>query len=84
LPAGSSIKKEVCETQFVTSRRTENARSARHGTGPLLTPRQLKGEINGELQVLTEAMAALREENEYFGELYTIARVLAARLKEIG
>jgi hypothetical protein len=29
-------------------------------------------------------MAALREENEYFGELYTIARVLAARLKEIG
>ena len=51
---------------------------------PLLTPHQLKGEINDELQVLTEAMAALREENEYFGELYTIARVLAARLKEIG
>ncbi|MBL4572768.1 MAG: hypothetical protein JKY86_06820 [Gammaproteobacteria bacterium] len=83
LPTGSSIKREVCEPQFVISERTDNARSARRGANPLLTPRQLQGSLNDEFQILSEAMAALRGESEYFEELNTIAGVLNARLEEI-
>ncbi len=83
LATGTSIKKEVCEPQFVIVRRTENAKSARHGTDPLLTPRQLQGELAGEFQDLTDAMKALAEESEYFEELNTILTVLNARLLEI-
>lgn len=82
-PTGSSIKREVCEPQFAISTRTENVRSARRGANPLLTPRQLQGVLADEYQILSEAMAALREENEYFDELNTIAGVLNARLEEI-
>lgn len=82
-PTGSSIKREVCEPQFTITTRTENSRSARRGANPLLTPRQLQGVLADEYQILSEAMAALREENDYFDELNTIAGVLNARLEEI-
>jgi hypothetical protein len=82
-PIGSSIKREVCEPQFTISTRTANSRSARRGANPLLTPRQLQGVLADEYRILSEAMAALREKNEYYDELNTIAGVLNARLEEI-
>ena len=84
LPTGTSIKREVCEPQFVISRRTENTRSARRGAAPLLTPLQLQGTLSSQFQTLTDKMAALSEESQYFGELNSILRMLTARLEEIG
>ena len=83
LPTGTSIKREVCEPQFVINRRTENARSARRGAVPLLTPLQLQGTLSNQFQTLTDKIATLSEENEYFGELNSILRMLTARLEEI-
>ena len=82
-PTDSSIKREVCEPEFTISTRTANSRSARRGANPLLTPRQLQGVLADEHQILSEAIAALREENNYYDELNTIAGVLNARLEEI-
>jgi len=83
LPTGTSIKREVCEPQFVINRRTENTRSARRGAMPLLTPLQLQGALSGEFQALTDKMAALSAASEYFGELNSILRMLNVRLEEI-
>lgn len=84
LQTGTSIKREICEPKFVITRRSENARSARRGANPLLTPLQLQGALSKQFQTLTEKMAALSEESEYFAELNSILRMLTARLEEIG
>jgi hypothetical protein len=84
LATGTSIKREVCEPQFVISRRTENTRSARVGGAPLLTPRQLQATLSGEFQALTVAMEVLSEKSQYLGELNSILGLLNTRLEEIG
>ncbi|MFT6094365.1 MAG: hypothetical protein ACJA2Q_002269 [Pseudohongiellaceae bacterium] len=83
LATGTSIKKEVCEPQFVISERSENTRTARVGGALLLTSKQLQDTLSTNFQELTEAMEALSMKSEYFAELNSILGLLNTRLEEL-
>ncbi|MGI9249577.1 MAG: hypothetical protein ACR2PR_00020 [Pseudohongiellaceae bacterium] len=82
-PAGSNIKREACEPQFVIDRRGENAADSRLGTDELLSSEGLRADLAPEFRQLTEAMGELAEENQYFRELNLILQELSGRMEEL-
>lgn len=81
LPTGSNIKQEICEPQFVVTKRADNASDAQFGTDVLLTAQSIRRELADEYALLTEAMTSLAKENEYFGELNGILGALREELE---
>lgn len=83
IPTGSHIKEESCEPRFMIEKRAENVEDSRLGVDQLLSPGQLEAAVVHELQTLTEAMAALAQESDYFKELGEILGMLQERMQEI-
>ena len=80
-PTDTKIKREICEPQFVVTKRADNASDSRFGIAVLMTPQALRRALTGEYAGLTTAITNLTKENEYFRELSSILGALQEELE---